>query len=160
VAAHIQALTDLNAKEIQSGDWMVPERSGKLERPLQEYFEKARALPLEKQARFWQQLVRETCAKGFTFAGFCDASGRPVPRGPAASPDELCGWSRAGTATVLLRKAPGGQAYTPLAEPLPFSPLIDFTGDRRQLLLQTLSATGYPAALAGPILPPFFEGGL
>ena len=160
VAAHIQALTDLNAKEIQSGDWMVPERSGKLERPLQEYFEKARALPLEKQARFWQQLVRETCAKGFTFAGFCDASGRPVPRGPAASPDELCGWSRAGTATVLLRKAPGGQAYTPLAEPLPFSPLFAFTGDRRQLLLQTLSATGYPAALAGPILPPFFEGGL
>jgi hypothetical protein len=157
LAAHLQALTALEANQIQSGDWMVPERSEKLERPLQEYFEKARAVPLEKQARFLQQLVRETCAKGFVFAGFVDATGHPVPQALATPSDELCGWSRAGSATVLFRKAPGGEAYSPVAEPLPYSPLFVFAGDRRELLLQTLTATGYPAALAGPVLPPFFS---
>jgi len=155
-AAHIQALTSLGGREIQSGDWMVPERSDKLERPLQDYFEKARAAPLEKQARFLQQLARETCAKGFSFAGFMDSSGHPVLRAPAPASTELCGWSNAGLATVLLRKAAGGESYAPLAEPAPYSPLFAFAGDRRQLLLQTLNATGYPAASAGAILPPFF----
>jgi hypothetical protein len=159
-AAHIQALTQLGAKDIQSGDWMVPERSDKFERPMQEYFAQASAVPLEKQARFLQQLARGTCEKGFSFVGFIDASGQPVLQSPGSSSVELCGWSKSGTATVLLRKAPGGAAYTFLAEPLPYSPLFAFAGDRRELLLQTLSATGYPAALAGPILPPFFAGAL
>jgi hypothetical protein len=158
--AHLQALTGLDAKEIQSGDWMVPERSEKLEGPLQDYFRKARAIPLEKQARFLQQLVRETCAKGFVFAGFIDDAGRPVLRPLSVPSIELCGWNRAGTATLLLRKAPGGDTYSPLAEPLPYTPLFAFTGDRRELLLQTLNAIAYPAALAVSILPPFFEGAL
>ena len=160
LAAHIQALTALEAKEIQSGDWMVPERSDKLEEPLQEYFRKARANPLEKQARFLQQLVRETCAKGFVFAGFIDQTGKPLLRPISAPAVELYGWSRGGTARLLLRKAPGGEIYTTLAPFLPFSPLFAFTGDRRELLLQTLNAISYPAALAAPILPPFFEGAL
>jgi len=159
-AAHLQALTNLGAGEIQSGDWLVPERSDKLERPLQEYFARACAVPLEKQAWFLQQLARETCVKGFSFAGFVDSSGHPVLRALATPAAELCGWSSSGSATVLLRKAPDGETYTPLAEPLPFSPLFAFAGDRRELLLQTLNATGYAAALAGPILPPFFTGAL
>jgi hypothetical protein len=159
-AAHIQALTQLGAKDIQSGDWMVPERSDKFERPLQEYFAQARAIPLEKQARFLQQLARETCEKGFVFAGFIDAAGHPVLRTLESSAVELCGWSKSGSAAVLLRKAAGGTDYISLAEPLPYSPLFAFAGDRRELLLQTLNATGYPAALAGPILPPFFMGAL
>jgi hypothetical protein len=160
VAAHIQALTVLGAKEIQSGDWLVPERSDKWERPLQEYFARASAVPLEKQARFLQQLARETCAKGFTFAGYIDAAGHPVVRELTPPAAELCGWSNSGSATVLLRKASAGDAYAPLADALPFSPLFAFAGDRHELLLQTLNATGYPAALAGPILPPFFAGAL
>src|SRR5580658_10121783 len=139
---------------------MVAERSEKWERPLQAYFEKARDIPLEKQARFWQQLVRDTCAKGFLFAGYIDASGHPVLRESAGPSAELCGWSKAGSATLLLRKAPGAEAYTPLAEPLPYSPLFAFAGDRRELLLQTLNATGYPRALAKTLLPPFFVDGL
>jgi hypothetical protein len=127
---------------------------------LQEYFAQARAVPLEKQARFLQQLARGTCEKGFSFAGFIDASGQPVLQSPGSSSVELCGWSKTGSANVLLRKAAGGTAYTFLAEPLPYSPLFAFAGDRRELLLQTLSATGYPTALAGPILPPFFTGAL
>jgi hypothetical protein len=160
LAGHIQALTALDAKEIQSGDWMVPERSEKLEGPLQEYFRKARAIPLEKQARFLQQLVRETCLKGFVFAGFIDENGNPVLRPLSAPSVELCGWNRVGTATVLYRKAPGGETYTALTPCLPYSPLFAFAGDRRELLLQTLNATAYPAALAASILPPFFEGAL
>jgi hypothetical protein len=159
-AAHIQALTGLGAKDIKSGDWMVPERSDQYERPLQEYFAQARAVPLEKQARFLQQLARGTCEKGFVFAGFIDTSGHPVLRALGSASVELCGWSTSGSATVLLRKAAGGAAYTSLAQPLSYSPLFAFAGDRRELLLQTLNATGYPAALAGPILPPFFEGAL
>jgi hypothetical protein len=159
-AAHLQALTNLGASEIQSGDWLVPERSDKWERPLQEYFARASAIPLEKQARFLQQLARETCAKGFSFAGFIDSSGHPVLRELTPPAAELCGWSSSGSATVLLRKAPAGETYIPLAEPLPYSPLFAFAGDRRELLLQTLNATGYPVALAAPILPPFFVGAL
>ncbi|HEV7923904.1 MAG TPA: hypothetical protein VGR14_01010 [Verrucomicrobiae bacterium] len=159
-AAHLQALTNLGAGEIQSGDWLVPERSDKLERPLQEYFARASAVPLELQARFLQQLAREACAKGFSFAGFIDSSGHPVLRALATPATELCGWSSSGVATVLLRKTPAGDTYTPLAEPLPFTPLFAFAGDRRELLLQTLNATGYSGALAGPILPPFFVGTL
>jgi len=160
LAAHLEALTSLNGKEIQSGDWMVPERSEKWEGPLQDYFRKARAIPLEKQARFLQQLVREACAKGFVFAGYIDDAGHPVLRPLSVPAVELCGWSRAGAATLLLRKAPGGDTYNSLAEPLPYTPLFAFTGDRRELLLQTLNATAYPAALAASILPPFFEGAL
>jgi hypothetical protein len=159
-AVHLQALTTLGAKEIQSGDWLVPERSDKLERPLQEYFARASAVPLEKQARFLQQLVRETCAKGFTFAGYIDSSGHPVLRELTPPAVELCGWSGSGSAAVLLRKASVGETYTALAEALPYSPLFAFAGDRHELLLQTLNATGYPAALAGPVLPPFFAGAL
>ncbi len=159
-AAHLQKLAELGAKDIQSGDWMVAERSDKWERPLQEYFEKARAVPLEKQARFLEQLTREACAQGFSFAGYIDSFGKPVLRALTAPSAELCGWSRAGTATVLLQKAAGGQTYGALAEPLPYSPLFAFADDRRELLLHTLGATGYPAALAGPILPPFFVGTL
>jgi hypothetical protein len=159
-AAHLQALTNLGASEIQSGDWLVPERSDKLERPLQEYFTRASAVLLEKQARFLQQLARETCAKGFSFAGFIDSSGHPVLRAITPPSAELCGWSSSSSAIVLLRKAAAGETYTTLAEPLPYSPLFAFAGDRRELLLQVLNATGYPAALAGLILPPFFVGAL
>jgi hypothetical protein len=157
-AAELQALTNLGAREIQSGDWLVPDRSDKLERPLQEYFAKARSVPLEKQARFLQQLARETCVRGFSFAGFIDSSGHPVLRALTTPAAELCGWSSSGSAIVLLGKAPAGETYTLLTEPLPYSPLFAFAGDRRELLLQTLGATGYPAASAGPILPPFFAG--
>jgi hypothetical protein len=159
-AVQLQTLTNLGEREIQSGDWLVPERSEKLERPLQEYFARASAVPLEKQARFLQQLARETCSKGFAFAGFIDSSGRPVLRALTPPPVELCGWSKSGSAAVLLRKSPGVETYTTLPEPLPYSPLFVFSGDRRELLLQTLNASGYPAALAGLILPPFFAGAL
>jgi hypothetical protein len=158
--AYLQTLTNLGANEIQSGDWLVPERSDRLERPLQEYFARAASVPLEKQARFLQQLAHDTCAKGFTFAGFIDSTGRPILRSPPGSSAELCGWSASGLATVLLRRDGAGEAYTALAEPLPYSPLFVFEGDRRELLLQTLKATAFPPDLAGPILPPFFAGAL
>ena len=139
---------------------MVPERSDKFEKPLQDYFAQARGISLEKQARFLQQLVRETCEKGFIFAGFIDSSGHPVLHASNSSSAELCGWSKSGAAAVLLRRNSDGSSYTFLAEPWPYTPLFAFSGDRRELLLQTLNATGYPAAVAGPILPPFFAGAL
>jgi hypothetical protein len=154
--AHIQALTQLGAKDIQSGDWMVAERSEKFEEPLQRYFAQARNVPLEKQARFLQQLVRATCEKGFVFAGFVDAAGHPVLQPFSSPPTELCGWSSSASAMVLFRKT-AGTPYTSLAEPLPYSPLFAFDGNRRELLLQTLAAAGYPAVLADPVLPPFFK---
>jgi hypothetical protein len=157
--AHIQALTQLGAKDIQSGDWMVPERSDKFDGPLQKYFAQARAVPLEKQARFLQQLVRAVCEQGFVFAGYVDSSGNPVLQGFSKPPAELCGWSHSAPATVLFRKT-SGSSYTSVTEPLPFSPLFAFAGDRRQLLLQTMAASGYPDALAGAVLPPFFQGAL
>jgi hypothetical protein len=158
--AYLQTLTNLGANEIQSGDWLVPERSDRLEKPLQEYFMRAASVPLEKQARFLQQLAHDTCAKGFTFAGFIDSAGHPILRSLPSPAAELCGWSASGLATVLLRRDGAGEPYTALAEALPYSPLFVFEGDRRELLLQTLKATAFPPELAGPILPPFFAGAL
>jgi hypothetical protein len=159
-AAHIQALTELGAKDIQSGDWMVPERSDKFDGPLQKYFAQARTIPLEKQARFLQQLVQGACEKGFSYAGFVDASGRVILESPSLPPAELCGWSKSGSVAVLFHKSASEAEYTSLAEPLPYTPLFAVAGDRHELLLQTLTATGYPAALARPVLPPFFKGAL
>jgi hypothetical protein len=157
-ATHLQALKQLGAEDIQSGDWMVPAQSDLYEAPLQRYFERVRSIPLEKQAAFLRQLVRETCEKGFVFAGFIDGDGRPVLRPLDVPADELCGWGGGSAAAIVLRKTPGTPDYAPVVQPLPFTPLFAFAGDRREVLQRTLSATAYPPALAALVLPPFYSG--
>jgi hypothetical protein len=158
VAAHLQALKQLGADDIKSGDWMVPAQSDKYEAALQRYFEQVRSVPLEKQAAFLRQLVRQTCEKGFVFAGFIDADGQPVLRQLDPPANELWGWDNRPAAALLLRKSAGAQANSPLAPPLPFSPLFAFVGDRREALQRASTAAAYRPEPAAPVLPPFYSG--
>jgi hypothetical protein len=159
-AEQIRELTRLQAAEIQSGDWFVTDRYHRFERPLREYFATVRAVSMEQQAVFLRRLARETCKKGFAFAGVADSSGRPHVRPGLVSSAELCGWVASSLAPVMLRKPPGLGEESRTVELLPYSPLFVFAGDRRELARQTLAATGYPADLARPILPPFFRDAL
>jgi cell fate (sporulation/competence/biofilm development) regulator YlbF (YheA/YmcA/DUF963 family) len=156
---HIQALKDLGAMDLKSGDWMVRAQSAKYETLLQTYFARARGVPLEKQAGFLRQLARATCDADFSYAGFIDVNGRPVLRQINAPVPEYWGWgSGSRSAVLLLRKTGGAAAFDKVAEPLPLTPLFVFNGDRRRLLSETARSISYPASQMAGILPPFFAG--
>jgi hypothetical protein len=156
---HLQALKDLGAPDLKSGDWMVRVPLAKYEAPFQKEFERARGVPLEKQASFLQQLAQETCQTDFTYAGFVDVDGHPVLRRINAPTPEYWGWSSSSDSAVLLyHKTGGAEALARIAEPLPFTPLFIFNGDRHRLLDEKTRAISYPAGQAAEILPPFFSG--
>jgi len=156
-APHLKALKDLGAEDLKSGDWLVPAQSAKYETPLLRYFARVRDLHLENQAQFLQLLLRETCVEGFALAGFVDADGHPVLRLTNAPPQEYWGWGgHPPSALLLFRKTAAGNAPDKIADPLPFTPLFTFRGDRRNLLYKAEQDASCPASQAAPILPPLF----
>jgi hypothetical protein len=155
-ARHIQALQEA-APDLKSGDWLVPVQSVKYETPLRKCFERMRNVSLQKQAQFLQQLASQTCTAAFSYAGFIDVDGRPVLRQIIPSVPEYWGWDSGSRSAVLLLRNTGGAAVLDkVAEPLPFSPLFIFNGDRQRLLNETARAASYPAGQMTDILPPFF----
>jgi len=158
-ARHIQALKDLGASDLKSGDWMVRAKIMKYEDPLQAYFARMRDVSLEKEAKFLQQLARETCQTDFSYAGFIDVNGRAALRPINAPEPEYWGWDSASrSAVLLLRKTSGASAPDKIANPLPFTPLFFFNGDRLLLLNETARSISYHPNPAAGILPPFFSG--
>ncbi|HZM05401.1 MAG TPA: hypothetical protein VFC44_20575 [Candidatus Saccharimonadales bacterium] len=157
-ARHLQALKDLGAANLKSGDWMVRAQSAKYEAPLESYFGRVRAVSLEKQAKFLQQLARATCAADFSFAGFADVNGQPVVRQFNAPAPEYWGWNSRSRSAVLLWRKTGETAFDKVADPLPYTPLFVFNGERRHLLNETAQSVSFPASQAADILPPFFAG--
>jgi hypothetical protein len=159
VTRHLQALKDLGAPDLKSGDWMVRVPLAKYEASFQKYFERARSVPLEKQAALLKQLAQKTCQTDFSYAGFIDINGHLVLRQINAPVPEYWGWGGGSeSAVLLLRKAGGAAAFDKIAEPLPFTPLFVFNGDRRRLLNEAARAVSYPASQMAGILPPFFSG--
>lgn len=157
-ARELQALKDLGALDLKSGDWMVRVPAAKYEAPLQNYFAKARLVPLEKEARLLEQLAQQTCQTDFTYAGFIDIDGRPMLRHLTMPVAEYWGWSGGSeSAVLLLRKTPGANGLVKVTDPLPLTPLFIFNGERRQLLDDTLRDTSYPRGQTADILPPFFS---
>jgi hypothetical protein len=157
VARHIQKLRDLGAGQLQSGDWMVRAQVAKYEKPLQKYFETARAVSLEKEAEFTRELAVQTCNQGFEFSGFVGADGRPFLREAAAAGAEYWGWdARTSSAGLLFRR--GANGLEKLGEPMPSTPLLAFPGDRRKILLDAQQAMSQSAAATEATLPPFFSG--
>jgi hypothetical protein len=157
-ARHLQALKDLGALDLKSGDWMVRVPVAKYEASCRDYFERMRGVPLEKQAALLEQLAQETCQTDFTYAGFIDVDGHPVLRRLIAPVPEYWGWSSGSeSAALLLRKTPGTTGVVKVAEPLPFTPLFIFNGDRHHLFLEKIRDISYPAGQAAD-LPPFFSG--
>lgn len=153
----VAGLKQLGAAEIQSGDWMLPRQLRLHETNLQKYFEQTRTLSFRNETRFMHRLMFRAGETGFTFAGFADATGKPTLTQTNALRGEYWGWSR-GTKlpALLLRRSADGAPQT-LAEPLPFTPLFSFRGDRAQLLENAASATSYPWREAGTPLPPLFD---
>lgn len=160
-AIEAQALKDLGAGDFKSGDWLVRGQIAKYDAaqsPLQNYFAHARNISLEKQALFLQQLARETCATDFSYAGFVDVQGRAVLRQIHAPVPEYWGWGGASQSAVLLLRAVGGQdTLGKIADPLPFTPLFFFNGERRTVLYDAGRAISFPADQMAGILPPLYS---
>jgi hypothetical protein len=154
-----QELRDLGAGRIQSGDWMSREQVEKYEKPLQKHFLRARKISVEAEGQFLRQLVRQTCEQGFLFAGFAGAGGTPVLRQTSVPGAEYWGWSaQSGLAALLFRRAANGGNLEKLGDPMPYTPLLVFPGDRRKILLDAQQATSQSAAETVAFLPPFFSG--
>lgn len=169
-AKHIQAIKDLGAQSLRSGDWMIPSVRDKMtpsgetiENALSKHFTAACAVSLEKQARFLQELTHDACAAGFAFAGFVESDGRPVlrpisPYDPSWSDPDYWGWDNGHTPSValLFRKTTGGNALLKITDPLPFTPLFVFQGDRQRLVNHAAVDATYPASQVEDVLPRFF----
>jgi hypothetical protein len=158
-ARHIEHLHDLGAGQLQSGDWMVRDQVAKFEKPLQKYFAEARKVSLENEAESLRQIARQTSEQGFVFAGFIDSEGSPVLHDTTIPAAELWGWDASSSSVQLLfRRASAGGVLEKIGNPMPYTPLLAFPGDRRKILLDAQQAM---AQSTGPItsaLPPFFSG--
>jgi hypothetical protein len=152
-------LKEPGAGGFKSGDWMVPAISTNHAGPLSRLLQRARALPFEKQAQVFRQLARATCSQDFTLAGYVDVTGHPVLRQINIPSAEYWGWdARSGSATLLFRRADGQNTdKIGLVEPVPYTPLKVFLGDRRKVFRDTLEAAGCRREDVVPMAPPFFS---
>jgi hypothetical protein len=158
-ARHLQALKDLGALDLKSGDWMASLPISKYEAGFDRYFAQARKIPLEKEAALLQLLTQQTCLTDFAYAGYLDSDGHPVLRRNSAALTEFWGWGSSPESAVLLLRRPAGSAgFDKMAEPLPCTPLFIFNGDRRGLLNDTARNLSFPTDQMAGILPPFFSG--
>ena len=138
---------------------MVPNQDALYRARLRKYFEQTRAISFDGEAHFFHRLARQACETGFAFAGFVDAKGVPTVNQTNAIRGEFWGWSsRTSRPGRLLRKTAGADAWQKLDEPLPFTPLFVFLGDRRLLLEQTAKAAQYTLRGLEADLPPIFAG--
>ena len=159
----------MGAQNLKSGDWMIPSKRDPIENALNNYFTAACAVSLDEQARFLQELTHDACATNFAFAGFVETNGRPVlrpvgPFDPRWSDPDYWGWdSHTASVTLLFRKTSGGKPLDKIAEPLPFTPLFVFKGDRQKLVNRAAKDSGvakdaaYPPSQVEAILPLFFR---
>ena len=74
-----------------------------------------------------------------------------------SSSAELCGWSRSGSAVVLLAQGPGrSDLYVRWPSLCLIRRCLSSRATAANCCSKHLTPPAYPAALAGPILPPFF----
>jgi hypothetical protein len=156
-AKHLQGLKDRGAMELKSGDWMFPSKTNRFDETLKKFFGDECAVSLEKQARFLQELTHAICVAGFEFAGYVDDEGLFVARQQFNSPAaDYWGWgSHTQSVGLLFRKTSGGGAPVKIADPLPFTPLFVFMGNRTNLLEEAELQTSYTNQVE-TILPPLF----
>ncbi len=141
--------------DLESGDWMVPEKNERLGAVLDRYFQEIQPVSYLKQAQFFQHLTEATIMAGMAFAGHV-APDTQVPH--LLSPDtesDLWGLDATNLASArLYHWSPAGQTYRAVAEAAPFSPLyaLKSSGD---LLLQAAEQSAYVKAVK-PWLNPVF----
>jgi hypothetical protein len=152
-------LEDLRAQNLQSGDWMVPSQTAAYKESLQQFYKAMRQVTLEKEGRFFYRLAQQAAEKGFGFAGYVDEQNVPILEQTNAPGGEYWGWSsQSRTAALLLKR--NGDAWQTVQEPLRFTPLFAFLGDRRLLLDQSAKLIGYSPDANPSFLPPLFGGGV
>lgn len=157
VIADWQRLRELGVGDLRSGDWLVPTRQREWEGRLEEYFKATRSVSYVAQARFLHALACRASEAGFALVGHVASDGKP-PLG-AAPPDglELWGWAaNPRVPSLLFRYHSTEKRFAAVSAPLPFSPLLIFRGDRRQLPTKVRESLGTRASDAGAYLPPLF----
>jgi len=157
-AANLRSLTDLGAQKLQSGDWMVPNQNAAYRDKLRDYFTRARQVSLAQEAQFYYRLAQQTTEAGFDFEGYADGQGNAVLTTTNDTQGEYWGWSRRSRSPALLFRRGEAGAPKKVEEPLAFTPLFAFRGDRRTILDQTAKLTSYPIGAPGAIVPPLFAG--
>ena len=152
-----QRLRELGAETIRSGDWLVPARQRELGERLENHFQTARAVSYLAQARFLHTLARLTADAGFALAGHVDGNGKAALAAEPREGVELWGWTLNPRGPALLfQRRKGEKRFEVIHPPLPFSPLLVFRGDRRQLVSQSKETLGQQASDTGAYLPPLF----
>jgi len=124
---------------------------------LENHFKTARAVSYLAQARFLHALARQTADAGFALAGHVDGNGKPALASEPREGVDLWGWTANQRRPALLfRCRKGEKRFEATDTPLPFSPLLVFRADRRQLVAKAQETLGQPASDAGAYLPPLF----
>ncbi len=157
VQREAKALKELGAEEFKSGDWMIRAQMTAHEDLVQAALQSLRTVPFEKQAKLFRQLTRATCSQDFAVAGYVDVTGVEVLRPINVPRAEFWGWdARSGSVTRLFQRAGVGRNLDKLADPVPYTPLKVFLGDRRDILREALEAIDVRRDTVGQ-LPPFFS---
>jgi hypothetical protein len=152
-----QRLKELGADTLHSGDWMVPTRQQALASALEGHFAKARQVSYVEQARFLYELSRRVRDSGFTLVGHVDALGKPVVAQRFNNGARLWGWSAETRNPTLLFVIQNSEPIlVPQTRAVPFSPLVTFRGDQRQLVQAVKQSLGNLSAPVGSWLPPLF----
>ncbi|MBM3861777.1 MAG: hypothetical protein FJ395_19310 [Verrucomicrobia bacterium] len=155
------ALKELGISDLRSGDWMVPLRVQQYEAKLAEFYQKTREVSYSSQARFMEQLLSDTHADGFKFAGYVAADGTPILTKEGGRALNLWGQMQDGLKLTWLWKnqTASGNPKASAAQAQPFSPLfccgrepdelLRAVAEKQKLEWQTIGIKDY--------LPPLFQ---
>ncbi|MCC7377420.1 MAG: hypothetical protein IT581_22355 [Verrucomicrobiales bacterium] len=122
----------LGARDIRSGEWYVPSIAERLERPISEFFEKARETSYVRQARFCHALARRLAETKTTFVGHAGGPGL-ASNLDAGGTGDIWGWNESQRPTVLFR-FDGGRQLEGVPTALAYSPLFKLDGDLQRIL--------------------------
>lgn len=144
-------LRELEAMEIRSGDWIIPDRIRKFTSPMQTYFAEAEKVQLKRQSEFLHRLASRAGGDGFKFVGYVE----PEAKVPTAVTDtaqnlgELWGWSgETKRPALLFRYNVETEDYQTLKPPMPFSPLFVFPSDREKMIRSVAGSINFDLASA------------
>jgi hypothetical protein len=151
----------IGSESIPSGAWMLPDVRKKIDPLVSPIFD--HPSQFLKEAEFIQILSRSCVKTEMEFAGYVGPDGKPVLWNPIANSESLWGFAGTPESPTLLRlyarKTINSESvFEPLGEPIPFSPLFRFAGDRKTTFETARRAAGLPFPIPPEIsIPTFFQ---
>ena len=145
--------------DLQSGDWMLPDKIAEREQKLETWYAGISKTPYLARARFLKSLIGQMHA-AIGYAGFVGNDGTPVLLPGTKLGGELWGLEKSTLQLALLFRAdPKASAGSPARPAQPMSPLFWLPGDKRAVLQAAAQAARVsvddPAVQAQ--LPPCFH---